>query len=306
MGKKRHHYVPAFYLNGFATSSNNIAVYEKGNNEFKVISTRDTAVIKNYYSFPAGEGIDSDTIENFFAELENKAAPVLRKIHQRDTLSDEDRAWFANFIAASMLRVPNYRQMIEDTHAENVKRITMMMASDKEAWEKSYEKFEEATGTKIDIPIEELRQFAMDGSRYDVKSSPEYSLRIIQHIPKIGNLFYKMNWTYLESHPDCKFITSDNPVHYDDPTRDPSQFWGVGLINRNIEVIFPLSKEIGLLATWVKLESTYQKVSKTIVKTANRRTIISAEKYVFAHFKSESLNKCAQKYRGSAPRIRVG
>jgi hypothetical protein len=110
----------------------------------------------------------------------------------------------------------------------------------------------------------------------------------------------------LEATSDYKYITSDNPVYYIDPSQDPRSFHGVGLINENIEVTFPLSKELTLLATWKKYLKTYLRTNNKLVKEINQRSIMSADKYVFAHNRSESLNKIVQRYKGSAPVLRVG
>ena len=84
--KKRHHYLPEFYLEGFIDSRSEpyLWVYEKGDPKIKKVSAKDVTVQKHYYSFITQEGQrDSETFEDFFAFIENNAAPVFNKIGSR-------------------------------------------------------------------------------------------------------------------------------------------------------------------------------------------------------------------------------
>jgi hypothetical protein len=57
--KRRHHYLPEFYLKGFVDSNREpyLWIYEKGNMEIRNASPKDAAVLSDYYSFtnPKGE-----------------------------------------------------------------------------------------------------------------------------------------------------------------------------------------------------------------------------------------------------------
>src|SRR2546423_15005720 len=100
--KKRHHYVPRFYLNGFIDPVNEpfIWVYQKGESQIIKATAENIALEKHYYSFtsPTGEK-DSETFENALSEMEGKAAPIIAKIKRGQTLNEDDRAVFAVFLA---------------------------------------------------------------------------------------------------------------------------------------------------------------------------------------------------------------
>jgi len=123
-------------------------------------------------------------------------------------------------------------------------------------------------------------------------------------INDFGPILHKMNWTIFVS-GDHRFVTSDNPLFYDDPTHDPSSPYGVGLLSKNIILTFPITKELALLATWSKGKFSYSKSTNKLVREINRRTIKSALKFVFSSEMSKGLNSIVQKHEGSSPRLRL-
>jgi len=304
--KKKHHYVPVFYLKGFVDPHNKpyIWIYEKGNLDVRKASARDIATQKHYYSFTTPEGErDSETFEKILGKIEGKAAPVIKNIKERKALTNEQRVWFAFFLAFTMTRVPSFRENIERATGEIMKKANQIWASYPAGFESMIEKFEKDTGNKIEMPVEELRKFVLEG-QYDVKVDSQFSLAMILIAKALAPIFYNMNWAFLEATEDYKFVTSDNPLSFFDPTRGPKFFYGVGLLNRNIEITFPISKDLMFLGTWKQSEG-YKKFSNKLVKDMNRRTVISALRFVFASEYSDTLNRFVQKYKDSAPRVEV-
>jgi hypothetical protein len=304
--KRRHHYLPEFYLEGFIDSHNEpcLWVYEKGDPKIKKVSVKNIAIQKHYYSFITQEGQrDSETFENFLAFIENNAAPVFDKIRRQEILSEEERGWFAIFLSSLLTRVPNFRESIEVSAAEVIKRINVKLASNKETFKSMVRTFEKETGNKLNSSLEDLRDFILSG-RYKIKVEPQFSLLMMTMINDLGPIFHKMNWTILVS-DGHKFVTSDNPLFYDDPTHDPSSPYGVGLLNKSMILTFPITKESALLATWNKGKLSYSKCSNKLVRGINHRTVQSALKFVFSSEISEELNSLVQNHRDSSPRLRL-
>jgi len=112
---KAHHYVPQFYLKGFADPTRSaqsgkvlLWVYEKG--KIPRLSTpRQEAHENNFYTFEDDSG-QRFSIEPYFARLESEVAPVLRKADDLDYFfSDEEKSLMAYFIALLFLRGPTGR-----------------------------------------------------------------------------------------------------------------------------------------------------------------------------------------------------
>ena len=296
-----------FYLKGFIDPHNEpyIWFYEKGNPDVKKATARHIAVEKDYYSFITPEGNkDSETLENELARIECGVAPVFRKIRNQTELNDQEKKLFSLFIALLMVRIPNFRENIEEAVGEFMKRMNMILATDPRNFAAMIDKFERETGKKIGMPVEELRKSMAEG-QYDIRATPQFGLGMaVEMALNFAPIFFKMKWTFLETTGSYKFVTSDNPLSYIDPTHDPKSFFGVGLLNRNVEVTLPISKDLIFLGMWKSFEGN-KILSNKIVKEMNLRTVISALRFVFASQCSDGLNRLVQKHKDSAPRTKV-
>jgi hypothetical protein len=302
--RKRHHYVPRFYLEGFIDPRNEpfIWVYEKGNQEIRRQKAEKIACEKHYYSFITESGDkDSETIEKAFEDLETKTAPILKKIKDEKTLSNKERGIFSYFIAYIMTRVPNYRKNVESIAGKLIKKTMMTIVSDREEFRSKVEKLEKVRGEKFKTRIEDFTKAVMNG-KYDIEVHPEFSLGMIGLARELAPLFYKMSWAFLKATNEYKFLTSDNPLYYFDPTYSQRKFDGVGLLNDNVEVYFPISRESMLLGSWKNLRGYFQLKDKH-VRDINRRTVIFALRFIFASKKSSGISILVQKYKESHPKL---
>jgi len=305
--KKRHHYIPRFYLNGFVDPHNEPYswVYEKGNPDIIKATTKNIAVQKHYYSFTTPEGDrDSETFENILAGIEGRVSRIFRKIKNQENLNNQERGLFSIFLAFIMARVPNFRENIEKMIGETAKKMNMILASDPRSFRAMIEKLERDTGKRIEMSVEKFRKSMVEGQP-NIKAIPQFGLWVSAVIAiNLAPIFFGMNWTFLEVTSDYNFVTSDNPLSYFDPTHDPKSFFGVGLLNKNVEVAFPISKDLMFLGMRKNFEGD-KRLSNKSVRDMNRRTVISALRFVFASQYSDELNRLVQKHRDSAPRTRV-
>jgi len=304
--KKRQHYLSEFYLRGFVDPYNKpyVWLYEKGNKIIRKASPKDLCVLKEYYSFTTPEGEkDSESFENFLAMIETKVAPIFKRIEIGEIPEEDERWWFSFFIAFMMTRVPNYRDNVENAVADFIRKFSKICASNPESFKFSVEQFEREKGKKLDKPPEELRKYILGGN-YNIVVNPQLSLGMTTVACDLAPLFYHMKWQFLRATDKYGFVTCDNPVYRFDPNPGPPPFDGVGLLNRNIEVTFPVSRDLTILGTWEGVEK-YIQTNNNQVKEINRRTISSASRFVFASIKLEGLNRLVQKHKNTAPQLVV-
>ena len=80
--KKRHHYVPICYLDGFTAAGGRIFAYRK-DDPFPPLYLKpdEIAFERYYYSQPLLDGgRDNNTIENFFSKIETTWPPIVERI----------------------------------------------------------------------------------------------------------------------------------------------------------------------------------------------------------------------------------
>ena len=97
----------------------------------------------------------------------------------------------------------------------------------------------------------------------------------------IPSIIEKMNFSLVEAPNDNDFITCDSPVTLYVPNYEVRKPYGIGLLDREVEVSIPLNKQYLLLASWQQLPH-YQMVSRENVLEFNRRTIIMADKFIYS------------------------
>lgn len=86
-----------------------------------------------------------------------------------------------------------------------------------------------------------------------------------------------MNWSFYYSDIPV-IITSDNPV-----------FLYKALIDKDSEVLFPVSNRIALLCHWKRLKKP--SLNSKLIKEINSRILWNADRFVFAHAKLKWLER---------------
>lgn len=304
--KKRHHFVSRFYLKGFVDPRNvpYIWIYEKGCNEVRKASSKDIAVIEDFYSFRKIDGTKNiDSFENFFQILEENAAPSIKKILKEEKITNEERSHLSTFIALQFLRVPSFRNDIKEMIESEIVSHQKGLASEKNRFTDYLDSFGPAKEEILaGTDEEELRSYIIDG-KYKVRVDKDRSLLYIYELLfSIGSTIHQFYWNFLISPNSYKFVTCDNPFFYFDPKKSLSQQKGVGLMSPNTELSFPLSKDIAILATSKYSTDEYKNVSDKMVKEINRRTVISAQRFVFSSHKYNGLNKLIKEFENFRPK----
>ena len=87
MGKnpKRHHFLPEFYLNGFARDGL-LWLYDRDRKQYRRQTPHNTAIIGHYYAFENQEGEKDYSVEKFLSVIEGKAKATIERLERRDSI----------------------------------------------------------------------------------------------------------------------------------------------------------------------------------------------------------------------------
>lgn len=292
--KRRHHYLPQFYLRNFVGKNprGKLWVYTKDAENFRAASPRDLAVEKDYHTVVRRDGvIDRNSIEDTVAVLENMAAPVITKVLRGQELSFDDHQIFALFISQLLVRVPVRRDAVGRIMSEIFKRMSKALAENKESYHDDYRRFQKETGDDSDVDPEKLRQFILSDD-YDIKVNSSAALGAsLGSIGTVVNCLVRMRWVFVRASGRFKFLTCDNPVFYYDPTLPPNSWRGVGLANAGVEVTCPVSPDILAFGCYHNLPSNSAVADAEIVRRFNQQRIESAHRYIFACEGSTALQR---------------
>jgi hypothetical protein len=310
--KIRHHFVPAFYLRGFSDSKhgNLLWVYSKTSDEMFCQKPENVGFEKHYHTFGKLDGTkDTNTIEDYFCHVwEGPAANIIESIKAGSFPVDKDRQFFASFLGLSFTRSPNHRENFERIIVHLGMKVAQFSAADPEYFAQTLQNYERDMGEKLTEDPEGLRKLMLNGG-YDLSVRPELYLKMfIGHGLQFGLVIEKMKWNFIQATSRFKFLTSDNPFFLYDPSVDNRSFLqGTGLLNKTVEISFPISQDLALIATWNDhMTEGYLQGSHELVKTVNRRSALAAHRFVYASEKSVALSRLVQKCAKSRPSVKFG
>jgi hypothetical protein len=232
--KKRHHYVPVAYLNGFTGSDGKIFAYRKDEPDRPLHLQPDEIGFENYYysqPLPDG-GQDNNKLEDFFSTIESPWPPIVGRIRQQKDIQQRpsDKDWFSivTFMMLMRARVPAVRDMVELSLAAGVKSTLKLLDNLGELPPKP-EGLEDILDHVV-VPID-----------------PHQSLHAIPILTSdFARAIRRLGYKFVHSNSELSFITSDNPVVYFDPTLSESRLlpYAIDQQNGEVELFFPITSKI--------------------------------------------------------------
>jgi hypothetical protein len=286
--KLNHHFLPRFYLKGFASESDtsHIWEYQRGraylpgkNNRDKynpvLMSLRKAGAAIGEYAYPRADGtVDFNSYEDALEQLEKPANIVFDKIRNLERIDSSDRDIFAGYMATMTRRVPARKELVK----------TQFPLVLEDGWRTITDELESAISQvdpsdqgRIDVLTTRLAACRLIIEEYRRSGMPrEMELKTIVEstMPRIHEAMIAMTWQFLVAPEDHKFVTSDNPVH--------TFKGGVGFSKPYSELTFTVSARVALLGTYRKVQEGYVNVKPQLLKEINRRVIANASVYVYS------------------------
>lgn len=271
-----HHYLPQFYLKGFADPEpppKHVWVH-RPEVAWERRHIKDVAAEAGYYSFRDDAGKETDELERLLSRVESVAANLIReKVARKKPLTTEERLELSVFIATMQARVPGQHDHIGEFVAK-VGRTTLAvmahaMKQDPGSWQELKQRYETKTGDKLpdDFSPEDL-----DPSHYRVTTNRQFSVALsFSAIEIVSRMIADKGWRFLVSTPPACFITSDYPFGVFDPMTEGT-IYGPALASPKTEVTLPLTKTIALLAGGKMAGTEWVNATEKLVAQVNTRT----------------------------------
>jgi Protein of unknown function (DUF4238) len=239
---RAQHYIPKFYLKGFADPTGTLWVYER----FKVLRSskpKKEANRSDYYThFEHGER--DETAEEVLKDIESVVAPIIRKLaNPQYQLTEENAAKLYMFVASLFARVPSWRSYMNAAVADMAKRIQQKGAQEREKFHRWCADFEQKTGRQLPVTYEELRQYVIKGDYTIKQGSDAYNLGMMfKSAITVAKELATFACEILYAPEGHVFITSDAPVFTVRPDGRGQAEIGMGFGWRGVEVYLPLNK----------------------------------------------------------------
>ncbi len=305
--KKKHHYIPQFYIEGFTNNKGEVFVLEHATGKINKQSKYGTFHKYKFYSVDFTKhpkrdpesaqkikkslGIDHidisnvkeypDMIEDLLSDVENISAPIIKKLIKGEQISTREKMNLSTFIALMYTRTPAFHSFVSELEKQVMEKDIKKIFSQKEKVKDTYNKMlEEGYEDKIDL--KELFKFVED-KKYKIGIPKELTIQyMLIGTSVIDRLLYKKTWFIMEAPTSTSFITSDNPVFMNHPIVYEKGAFSVGVETPNVEVFFPLSKELLLVMKDTKdgITIKYKKFDRARVRNLNKLTFFHSGEYV--------------------------
>lgn len=250
---KRQHYIARFYLRNFAVPvlSENLCVYDMRKQRWDKRTPDGVGWFPHLYSTLDAKGHRTDDFDQYMKlNVEDPAAPVLRKLATGGTADVSERPALALFIAITAARSP---ETINDVLTQHIGNLTP---------------------TDLDAMDRLLKLWCgWTGRPHDARSRKEFLKpscfgAIWMWSLSFARCLLELEWHYLHTTRDQPFVTSDRPVFAEwDRVRDMRL------------VSFPLSSEKALIViAGGRFNDAHDQANDVAV--INRQTIHRAREFV--------------------------
>lgn len=309
-GPRLHHYVPRFYLKGFADPSilkrenkEAIWIYEKGKEPRRSAPEKE-ARERDFYSWVAGDTRNLD-VEHWFGNLENQIAPIITSLSEapREVASSE-KELLALFIGTMQQRTPAARWLAENRMDPLISKLMKETAADPVTFRSFVEENRPFPEEGEAFDLEEIRQDILAGRGDVIAENPEHKLLSIIEVGKmVAKVLLEMNWQTIYSEDQDHFLTSDDPVisFVVDASEKLQLRAGVG--TPGVDVWFPLSHTICLRMN-KDCEAGLGRWLSAGIRMINKLLIICAHRFVYACERSDHLKRLMNK-KGSQVSVKV-
>lgn len=249
-GPKRHHYLPRFYLDGFAKDGL-VSIFDREKDEIRRQQPKDTTVIGHFYTMEDDLGRRRYEVEAMLSEYEGKAASVIKKLATKQEIDSEERTDFAIFVALAAMRTPDMVDSIKSMNADLISHIAKRMYADVDtvaAQLAGDEENAEKSADELLLEAQIMVELAQNNG-LTVTTDQKWAIATaIKTSLNVGPVLAGRDWLVVHTDSDKKsFVTTDAPVLLTTVSPRENNFWGIGFGNADALVIFPLTSSCILI-----------------------------------------------------------
>lgn len=286
--KESQHTVSKFYLRRFTPLEGDRILwkYPRNGGDPRFVSPKKATTRSHFYSHRNRDGSWNDSVEDILGDVENAAAPVLEKLGRGARISAQERWDVSVFLGTLQIRTEPYCENFRDHN-------DVLEASDVQLQfvERERRRMVEMTS---EADVQALEERLRNGDTIPMDNRA-YAGEMLARGQQIAQRLVQMSWELLRVRDGDFFIASDNPAF----VRKRKALYSPGIVGidrKDLDIEFGLALDSStyLLARWASDGPSTRSVAKIPalrVQLLNRRTILSADKFVFSPVREESVRE---------------
>lgn len=298
---EQQHYLSQCYLDGFTIQSgphqHQFWTFEEGKSKPRLRAPRPVAKRPDYYQLPWHE--NPRAMEDFFCMVENKAAPVLKRLRRDRVLPQgADKHWLMVFVGIHYLRVPHMRDTLNNFISELSNTTLAVAASHEGGLEGMLIQAGQATEENV-ADVAASVKAGIGEYKFQYADNAEAGILIGGALPTVMRILDEMRLHLGVARAGHTYITGDRPVSAFAPGHGG---WDTGLGMKHVEVAFPISSCCCLIFNWTGRGGVFWQEPEQ-VESVNQRTATFSTRLLIGTTKAqvEAFRGWQQRGSGSAP-----
>jgi hypothetical protein len=309
-GPGHQHYVPRFYLAGFARK-NQLAVFDRKTGKTKQRTPEHTARIRHIYTFEDKQGRRRFDIEKLFGYHEDKAAPIIARIAARERIDGDEQQYLTAYLALAALRTPAAISEAKAIHAGFLKAQSRLELSSEPS---ALRILRELEGP--DANEEALRDMAkrmvkmIRDDAYTVKVDDGFALgESLKKFKVLANAMHPRDWMVLYTRSDSEsFLTTDTPIVLT-TTNSSTRHLPLGYGSPHAQILCPLAHNCAIVMSGDQGRTGRADITSGALARFNRTVAADCHRYVMgqdAEIVRQVTDELQLTHRKWRPKSRVG
>jgi len=309
-GAKQQHYVPRFYLAGFARK-NQLAVFDRRTGTIKTRTPEHTARIPNLYTFEDKQDRRRFDFERMFGYYEDKVAPIIARVAAHERIDGDEHEFLTAYLALAALRTPSAISEAKAVHAGFTKARSLLTFSTEEGALRVLRDMEGPNANE-----EALRGMAKRVARmvrddaYTVEVDDGFALgESLKKFKVIADAMYPRDWMVLYTRSDSEsFLSTDTPVVLT-TTSSAMRNLPLGYGSAHAQILCPLAHNCAIVMSGDQGRTGRTDITSEALARFNRTIAGDCHRYVFgrdAELVKQVTDELQLASRKWSPKYRVG
>jgi hypothetical protein len=216
--------------------------------------------------------------------FESELAPILRKLGEGATISEDDFSYILTLIGVLAVRNPRFRGKFSEFQDNVRHKMLALMTATKERWESQLAKVRAAgylEGT-VDVPYEQIRASVERRDFKFVTTTHEHAQTELPAVDWLIEILAQRKWRWVRATPEAgMLVTCDHPVCLNWIKRPPRGFAPIGYGLTGTTVFFPINPKLAVIGEYDGRTDDLAADTFTVADF-NRRVINNSQRHVFA------------------------
>ena len=276
---RKHHYISAGYLAGFAVPEARdcvFYVFDLNTRRIRQATPESEAWAYDYHRIDKS-GIAPDYFDKILAQFEGAVPAAIKALDKNPMCSEDDFAVLLGFIALTAVRTPFFRDGFTRQTELELQLPFEEAVGKAEHWT-NLEQWLSKVDT--DWTHEDTIRLQTDQTHAKVRVQASYFFHMLMHWSTLSDLLAERSWSVLIPYgKDDFFICSDNPVGLESPAMEMGDT--PLFTDRQSILTFPLNRRLALIGRFDEEPFTAE-VGREMIARMNMQTLRRATRCLYA------------------------